>query len=169
MRNALIIIDMLNGFCNEKGTLFVGVDACAIIPFVTNKVEEAYRANKRVIFLADNHEPNDPEFKTWLTQTRSSIIELFGEKSLNDRNFMKIPFMEVGYRVGRPTGPSPRDRQIFKDGMKMAESVIKNAIEEVEITADVVETPYEPPPKPVKPSPQITVNVINMLSQVTNV
>ncbi len=111
----------------------------------------------------------DPEFKTWLTQTRSSLIELFGERSLNDRNLIKITFIEAGYRMGRPTGPSPRDLQVFKDGVKMAESVIKKAIEEAEFTADVVETPYEPPPKPVKSSPQITVNVINMLSQVTNV
>lgn len=65
MRNVFMIIDMLNGFCDEKGTLFVGADARAIIPFVVEKVNEAYKGNKRVIFLADNHVPDDPEFKQW--------------------------------------------------------------------------------------------------------
>jgi len=49
-RKALIVVDMLNDFVDEKGALFCGQTARDIIPFIRSRVE-AYR--KRV----------DPPFK----------------------------------------------------------------------------------------------------------
>jgi len=65
MPDALMVIDMLNGFCNEKGSLFVGPGARSIIPFIAERVQEAPGCGKSVIFMADSHAHDDPEFKRW--------------------------------------------------------------------------------------------------------
>jgi nicotinamidase/pyrazinamidase len=62
VKNVLVVVDMLKGFCDESAALFVP-DSRAIIPFVVRKVEEAYRSAERVIFLKDAHDPDDAEFK----------------------------------------------------------------------------------------------------------
>ncbi len=63
MPNVLIVVDMLEGFCREGYPLFCGEDAVKIIPFVKKKIEEYDAKGLPVIFLADNHEPDDKEFQ----------------------------------------------------------------------------------------------------------
>ena len=59
---ALLIIDMLNDFIAEKGTLQCGDAGRAIVPFVRNKISE-FRGNvSRIFFICDNHEEDDAEF-----------------------------------------------------------------------------------------------------------
>ena len=60
---ALIVVDMLNDFIDEKGALFCGKTARDIVPFVRQKIER-YRSRKdTVIFLQDAHDENDAEFE----------------------------------------------------------------------------------------------------------
>ena len=60
---ALIVVDMLNDFIDEKGALYCGQTARDIIPFVHQKLIN-YRKNKdTVIYLQDAHDQNDAEFE----------------------------------------------------------------------------------------------------------
>jgi nicotinamidase/pyrazinamidase len=63
MPTVLIVVDMLEGFCREGYPLFCGEDAVKIIPFVKRKIEEYDERGLPVIFLADNHDPDDKEFE----------------------------------------------------------------------------------------------------------
>ena len=61
-KRVLIIVDMLNDFIDEKGTLFCGPAAREIIPFIKARFDK-YRANSdAVIFLTDSHDEDDLEF-----------------------------------------------------------------------------------------------------------
>ena len=60
---ALIVVDMLNDFIDEKGALFCGRSARGIVPSIRQKIEN-YRSRKlTVIFLQDAHDENDAEFE----------------------------------------------------------------------------------------------------------
>lgn len=62
-KHALIVIDMLVDFIDKKGALYVGPTAEKIVPFVKGKLEEARKRGDLVIYLTDNHAPNDREFE----------------------------------------------------------------------------------------------------------
>ncbi|MBW2145934.1 MAG: cysteine hydrolase [Deltaproteobacteria bacterium] len=62
-KKALIVVDMLKDFVEPDGKLYCGETAQAIISFVRNKIEEFHRSGETVIFLMDNHAPDDPEFR----------------------------------------------------------------------------------------------------------
>ena len=81
-------------------------------------------------------------------------------------DFLGLRFSESRFTVGKPTGPTQRDRQIFGMGMKRAEGIIAAAIEEAEIPAERIETTRQGAPRAI---PQLVVNITNTLSQVTNV
>ncbi|MBW2406978.1 MAG: cysteine hydrolase [Deltaproteobacteria bacterium] len=60
---ALIIVDMLNDFVDEKGALYCGDTARSIIPFIQERLQ-AYRHRKdHVIYLQDSHDEDDKEFE----------------------------------------------------------------------------------------------------------
>jgi len=61
--SALVIIDMLNDFVDERGALFCGPTSRAILPLVARKLDEARRAGKPVFFVADSHLTRDKEFE----------------------------------------------------------------------------------------------------------
>ncbi len=58
----ILVVDMLKGFL-EKGNLFCGEEARKIIPHVVNLLQSTQR--KKIIFICDNHDENDREFKTF--------------------------------------------------------------------------------------------------------
>jgi len=60
---ALIVVDMLNDFIDEKGALFCGPTARDIIPVVRQKIEDYRRTKDTVIYLQDAHDQNDAEFE----------------------------------------------------------------------------------------------------------
>ena len=60
---ALIVVDMLNDFIDEKGALFCGKAARDIIPFVRQKIDTYHRLKDTVIYLQDAHDENDAEFE----------------------------------------------------------------------------------------------------------
>ena len=63
MAKVLLVVDMLEGFLRPQYKLYCGKQAEEIIPFVKSKVEEYAKSGELVIFIADNHDPDDLEFK----------------------------------------------------------------------------------------------------------
>lgn len=59
---ALIVVDMLNDFIDEKGVLSLGEVGIEIIKPIAEKIQEAREAGDVVIYLCDAHEPDDLEF-----------------------------------------------------------------------------------------------------------
>jgi nicotinamidase-related amidase len=58
----LLIIDMLNDFMVEGGTLYCGMDSRKIIPFIEKKIEEYRASGGRIVYVCDAHAQNDKEF-----------------------------------------------------------------------------------------------------------
>jgi nicotinamidase/pyrazinamidase len=63
-RTGLIIIDMLNDFVRNNGSLVVPI-ARDLIPNQKNLLETSRDAGLLVIFLTDSHQPDDDEFDKW--------------------------------------------------------------------------------------------------------
>ncbi len=63
-KTALIIVDMLNDFVEPEGALVVPAAASLVRP-QAKVLRAAREAGMLVLFLADNHMPDDPEFKIW--------------------------------------------------------------------------------------------------------
>ena len=63
MPNALLVVDMVRGFCEEGGNLYTGESAREIIPVVRELIERERKLGSRIIFLCDNHAPDDLEFE----------------------------------------------------------------------------------------------------------
>jgi len=62
---ALVIIDMLNDFLSEQGALSVGSAGQRIVPVIAAELEQARQGNLPVLFLCDQHRPDDREFTVW--------------------------------------------------------------------------------------------------------
>jgi len=60
---ALLVIDMLNDFMKPGGALYCRDEARKIIPFVVDKVTKARKDGIKVIFVCDNHNHCDNEFR----------------------------------------------------------------------------------------------------------
>ncbi len=61
MPNAVLVVDMLNGFCKAGNLASPLCDAA--IPRVARILEERVAAGDHLVFLADNHAPDDREFE----------------------------------------------------------------------------------------------------------
>ncbi|MCX7769728.1 MAG: cysteine hydrolase [Proteobacteria bacterium] len=64
MKKALLIIDMLNDFSRKEGSLFVPENE-KIIPVISEWLEKFRKNNDYIIYICDNHSPDDVEFKKW--------------------------------------------------------------------------------------------------------
>ena len=62
-QTALIIVDMLNDFIDERGTLYCGPSAREIIPFIQDRLAAHRKAGNLVVFLQDAHAEDDLEFE----------------------------------------------------------------------------------------------------------
>lgn len=87
---ALLVVDMLNDFLDEKGTLYCGEEAREIIPNVVDAVRRAREQGALIVWIRDAHKPDDREFSlfgphcvrgTWGADI---IPELAGEKRPED-------------------------------------------------------------------------------------
>ena len=67
VNGALIIVDMLNDFIDEKGALYCGPDSQAIVPFIQERLTAHRKAGSLVVFLQDAHAENDLEFEKFPT------------------------------------------------------------------------------------------------------
>ena len=63
MPNIVLVVDMVRGFCEEGGNLYTGESARRIVPVVRDLIERESRLGSKIIFLCDNHEPDDLEFE----------------------------------------------------------------------------------------------------------
>jgi nicotinamidase-related amidase len=61
MKEALLVIDMLNDFVREGSPLEVP-DTRAIIPVIRQEIEKAHAAGNPVIYVCDTHAADDKEF-----------------------------------------------------------------------------------------------------------
>ena len=62
MSNVVLIVDMLKGFL-EPGHNLYHAESRRIIPHTLQLVEQEIAAGSEILFLADNHDPDDLEFQ----------------------------------------------------------------------------------------------------------
>ncbi|MBM3944173.1 MAG: cysteine hydrolase [SAR202 cluster bacterium] len=63
MPNVVLVVDMLVGFLEPGHNLYCGDDARKIIPNVRRLIEAEQAKGSTVLFIADNHDPDDLEFR----------------------------------------------------------------------------------------------------------
>jgi len=87
-KGALIIVDMLNDFLDEKGALYCGPGAQEIVPFVQQRLATHRKVGSLVVFLQDAHAEDDLEFEkfpkhcvagTWGSQVIDALAPETGE------------------------------------------------------------------------------------------
>ena len=61
-RRVIIVVDMLRGFLEPGYPLDCGEAARAIIPAVRREIEEEMARGATILWVADNHAPDDAEF-----------------------------------------------------------------------------------------------------------
>jgi len=75
MANVVIVEDMLRGFLEEGHPLYCGADARKIIPSVQSLLEEESKKGSKIFFVADNHAPDDLEFKMFPAHCVTGSVE----------------------------------------------------------------------------------------------
>ena len=63
MIRCLLVVDMLNDFIRDDGTLYCGLAAAAIIPEVQKQITTMRENLGKVVFVCDAHAEDDPEFE----------------------------------------------------------------------------------------------------------
>ena len=94
--SALIVVDMLNDFIDEKGALYCGQRARDIVPFVNQRLEAHRLAGSLIVFLQDAHAKDDLEFEkfpphcvagTWGSRIIDELSPLNGEHVLGKTRY----------------------------------------------------------------------------------
>lgn len=62
-KRALLVIDMLNDFVDERGALYCGDGSRLIIKPVAERVSAFHEEGNPVFYVCDRHRREDPEFK----------------------------------------------------------------------------------------------------------
>jgi len=65
MKRALVVIDMIEDFAHEGGALYCGPTMAAVIPVIQKELARARSAGEPVVYLTDNHVPDDAEFNVF--------------------------------------------------------------------------------------------------------
>lgn len=63
MANVVLVVDMVRGFCEEGRPLYVGESIRRIIGPIRRLLTEERARGSSIIFLCDNHAPDDLEFQ----------------------------------------------------------------------------------------------------------
>jgi len=63
MASAVLVVDMLKGFLEEGHPLYVGDKARQIITNIQGLLEQELAQGLKILFVCDQHEPDDLEFK----------------------------------------------------------------------------------------------------------
>lgn len=93
---ALIVVDMLNDFVDEKGALYCGPSARNIIPFIKSRTEDYGKTGDAVIYIQDSHSEDDKEFErfpkhsvrgTWGQQIVPELAPQPGDVVIEKRRF----------------------------------------------------------------------------------
>jgi len=62
VRRALVVVDMIEDFVHEAGALYCGPSMATIVPVIQRELERARSAGEPVVYLTDEHLPDDAEF-----------------------------------------------------------------------------------------------------------
>ncbi len=62
MRRALVVVDMIEDFVHEGGALYCGPSMAKIVPVIQRELARARSADEPVVYLTDEHLPDDAEF-----------------------------------------------------------------------------------------------------------
>ena len=62
MRRALVVVDMIEDFVREGGALYCGPSMASIVPVIRRELDRAHTAGEAVVYLKDDHLPDDAEF-----------------------------------------------------------------------------------------------------------
>ena len=65
MKRAVVVVDMIEDFAHEGGALYCGPTMAAVIPVIQKELVRARSAGEPVVYLTDNHVPDDAEFKVF--------------------------------------------------------------------------------------------------------
>ena len=63
MKRALVVVDMIEDFVHEGGALYCGPSMARIVPVIQKEIARARGAAEPIIYLTDNHLPDDAEFQ----------------------------------------------------------------------------------------------------------
>jgi nicotinamidase-related amidase len=75
MANLVVVADLIRGFMEEGYPLYLGPKAREIIPNVRKLLESEKQRGSHIIFLADNHEPDDREFEMFPRHCVKGTVE----------------------------------------------------------------------------------------------
>jgi nicotinamidase/pyrazinamidase len=75
MANAVLVVDMLRGFLEEGYPLYIGAGPRGIIPHIKKLLELEIARGSKVIYLCDNHGPDDLEFKMFPPHCIKGTVE----------------------------------------------------------------------------------------------
>ncbi|MBI4285684.1 MAG: cysteine hydrolase [Chloroflexi bacterium] len=75
MSDAVLVIDMTRGFLEKGYNLYVGDASRAIIPNVARLLERELARGSQILYLCDNHVPDDLEFKMFAPHCIVGTIE----------------------------------------------------------------------------------------------
>ncbi len=65
MKRALVVIDMIEDFAHAGGSLYCGPSIDQIIPVIQKELARAHGAGELVVYLKDDHPPDDSEFQVF--------------------------------------------------------------------------------------------------------
>jgi len=95
-KKAIIIVDMLNDFADEKGALYCGDTARSIIPFIQERLITYRNRKDLVIYLQDSHDEDDKEFEkfpkhsvagTWGSEVIPELSSQSGETVIPKKRY----------------------------------------------------------------------------------
>jgi nicotinate phosphoribosyltransferase len=75
MANAILVIDMLRGFMEEKNPLYCGDRARRIIPNIQRLLEKEQAQGSKIFYICDHHDPDDLEFKMFPPHCIAGTVE----------------------------------------------------------------------------------------------
>ncbi len=65
MANVVLVVDMVRGFCEQGRPLYVGESIRRIIEPIRRLLADERERGSSIIFLCDNHTPDDAEFEVF--------------------------------------------------------------------------------------------------------
>jgi nicotinamidase/pyrazinamidase len=117
MTNVVIVADMIRGFMEPGYPLYLGEKTREIIPNVRRMLEDEKRNGSHIIFLADNHEPDDREFEMFPPHCIKGTIETEVIPELADLATEIIP--KTRYSAFYGTNLDERIRELMPDRVVM--------------------------------------------------
>lgn len=86
MKKALIVIDMINDFLHEEGSLYIGPTGRDIINPIIDKISKNVKDGP-VFFVSDSHESDDPEFDRF---PKHAVKGTWGSRIIKELGFISV-------------------------------------------------------------------------------